>query len=78
MKLSIFRYIAAGTILIGLFGGPLYDSVAQSPELSIRELLRFRIEAAGVPLEISVNNEPIIPLWCSPYSMSAGRINQHG
>jgi murein L,D-transpeptidase YcbB/YkuD len=59
MKFSNLKYIAAGIMLIGIFGGPPNDSIAQSPELSLRELLRLRIEAGGMPLKFSIGNEPI-------------------
>ena len=59
MKSSIFKYFATGIILLTTVGGPNFISFSQSQDLSMRELLRFRIEAGGVPLKISVGKEPI-------------------
>ena len=59
MKIFHFKYFASGIILITILVGQHYLSFAQSPELSMRDLLRFRIEAGGVPLKVSVGNEPI-------------------
>ena len=47
-----------GIILIAVLGQNLI-SFAQSPVLSMRDLLRFRIEDGGRPLKISVGDEPI-------------------
>jgi len=59
MKSSAFKYFATGIILLTMVGGQCFTSFAQSADLSMRELLRFRLEAGGVPLKISVGKEPI-------------------
>lgn len=59
MKFSIFKYLATGSILLTIVGGQHFISSAQSPDLSMRDLLRFRIELGGIPLKISVGKEPI-------------------
>ncbi|UCE51491.1 MAG: peptidoglycan-binding protein, partial [Desulfobacterales bacterium] len=59
MKFSIFKYFAMGIILLTIVWGRHFISSAQSPDLSMRDLLRFRIEVGGVPLKISVGKEPI-------------------
>ena len=59
MKLPIFKYYATAAILLTFVGGCHFISSAQSPDASMRELLRFRIETGGVPLKITVGKEPI-------------------
>lgn len=59
MKFSIFKYLATGSILLTIVGGQHFISSAQSPDLSMCDLLRFRIELGGIPLKISVGKEPI-------------------
>jgi murein L,D-transpeptidase YcbB/YkuD len=59
MKLPIFKYFATAAILLTFVGGCHFISSAQSPDASMRELLRFRIETGGVPLKITVAKEPI-------------------
>jgi len=59
MKLFVFKYFAAGIILLTIVGGRNFIPSAQSADLSMCDLLRFRVEAGGVPLKISVGKEPI-------------------
>jgi murein L,D-transpeptidase YcbB/YkuD len=59
MKFSIFKYLSLGITLLTIVGGRHLVLPAHSLEPSIRELLRFRIEAGGMPLKISVGKEPI-------------------
>ena len=54
-----FKYVAAVLILPIVVVGQNFISFAQSPELSIRDRLRIRIEDGGLPLRISVGREPI-------------------
>ena len=59
MTFSIDKCYAVGIILLAIVGGRHFNAFAQSSDLSGRELLRFRIEAGGLPLKISVGKEPI-------------------
>ena len=59
MKLFTFKYLAAGIILLTIVGGWSFFSSSQSADFSMCDLLRFRVEAGGVPLKISVGKEPI-------------------
>ena len=55
-----------GIILLTLVGGRPFISFAQSPDFSMRDLLRFRIEAGGTPLKISIDQEPIYAVVVLP------------
>ena len=59
MKCTIFKYSATSIILLAIVLWHHCFSFAQSPNMSIRDLLRFRIEAGGVPLKVAVGKEPI-------------------
>ena len=58
-KFTIFKYLATSIILMAIVFWHLSLSFAQSSKMSIRDLLRFRIESGGTPLKISVGEEPI-------------------
>jgi hypothetical protein len=59
MKRSHVKFLSTGIVLLIAFGWQTSLSFAQTPQLSVQDLLRFRIEAGGVPLDISVNHERI-------------------
>ena len=59
MKCALFKYFATGIILLTVLVVQYPVAFAQSSDSSMRELLRFRIEAGGVPLKIAVGKEPI-------------------
>ena len=59
MKYTIFKYSATVIILLTIVLWHHHFSFAQSPVMSIQDLLRFRIESGGAPLKITVGTEPI-------------------
>jgi murein L,D-transpeptidase YcbB/YkuD len=59
MKYTIFKYSATVIILLTIVLWHHHFSFAQSPDMSIQDLLRFRIESGGAPLKITVGTEPI-------------------
>ena len=57
MRTSLFKYYATAVILLAIVGGHHLRAFAQSPDLSMVDRLRFRIETGGVPLKITVDEE---------------------
>jgi len=57
VKSSALARLAAGILLMTVIEGQHFLAFAQSTELPMRDLLRIRIEAGGIPLKISVGKD---------------------